>query len=810
MKTYGYFDDANREYVITDPHTPVKWINYVGSLNFGGFIDHTGGALICAQDPALNRITRYVAQLPSSEFKGTTLYLRTREGERYRVFSPYFVPTLDRYDRYECHVGLGYTRIVSEFYSIRTDSTFFVPPGGQQLIQDIKITNLGESPLELDAIPLVEYTHPDALKQFTNADWVPQTMQSRAHREPDGKLVLVQYPFMLRDTRVNYLTSNLTVRCFESDRAHFLGDHEYGTWAAPLSLQKDELSCYEALRGDNIGVLLHHLGRLKPGQTVRVITQLGQAASLRAALPAIRRYREHAEVDRAFAELKAFWDHYLDAFQAETPDAAMNTMVNIHNAHQCYITLTWSRYLSLYQLGYGARGIGFRDSSQDVMGALAGAPGEAREMLRKLLSVQKRSGAAMHLFNPLTMVAEVGDAAERPEAPQYYSDDHLWSILAVTAYLKETGDFAFLDEMIPYLEKGRDAQPVENGTVLDHLRRAIAFTHTDLGAHGLPLLGFADWNDTINLRKGAESLFTANLYGRALQEMIALAEQRGDRGLARQYRTQYSEIRLRVNECAWDGEWYVSYFDADGQPLGSHKNQAGQIHVNGQSWPILSGFAPNDRAEAALSAVRARLNTSKGIKLSAPGYNAFDPLKGGITTYPPGAKENGGIFLHTNPWVIIAETLAGHGDRAFEYYSQINPANKNDTIDEYECEPYVYAQNILGDEHPQFGLARNSWLSGTASWIYQAATQYILGIRPTYRGLQIDPCIPHAWPGFRVVRRFRGAVYRIVISNPDGVCKGIKRCVVDGEECADNVLPIFEVGSVHAVEVIMGQRSTDI
>jgi cellobiose phosphorylase len=798
MKTYGYFDDANREYVITDPHTPVKWINYVGSLNFGGFIDHTGGALICAQDPALNRITRYVAQLPSSEFKGTTLYLRTREGERYRVFSPYFVPTLDRYDRYECHVGLGYTRIVSEFYSIRTDSTFFVPPGGQQLIQDIKITNLGESPLELDAIPLVEYTHPDALKQFTNADWVPQTMQSRAHREPDGKLVLVQYPFMLRDTRVNYLTSNLTVRCFESDRAHFLGDHEYGTWAAPLSLQKDELSCYEALRGDNIGVLLHHLGRLKPGQTVR------------AALPAIRRYREHAEVDRAFAELKAFWDHYLDAFQAETPDAAMNTMVNIHNAHQCYITLTWSRYLSLYQLGYGARGIGFRDSSQDVMGALAGAPGEAREMLRKLLSVQKRSGAAMHLFNPLTMVAEVGDAAERPEAPQYYSDDHLWSILAVTAYLKETGDFAFLDEMIPYLEKGRDAQPVENGTVLDHLRRAIAFTHTDLGAHGLPLLGFADWNDTINLRKGAESLFTANLYGRALQEMIALAEQRGDRGLARQYRTQYSEIRLRVNECAWDGEWYVSYFDADGQPLGSHKNQAGQIHVNGQSWPILSGFAPNDRAEAALSAVRARLNTSKGIKLSAPGYNAFDPLKGGITTYPPGAKENGGIFLHTNPWVIIAETLAGHGDRAFEYYSQINPANKNDTIDEYECEPYVYAQNILGDEHPQFGLARNSWLSGTASWIYQAATQYILGIRPTYRGLQIDPCIPHAWPGFRVVRRFRGAVYRIVISNPDGVCKGIKRCVVDGEECADNVLPIFEVGSVHAVEVIMGQRSTDI
>ena len=318
---YGRFDDAQREYVITDPRTPVKWINYVGTLAFGGFIDHTGGALMCAQDPALNRITRYVTQLPAGEFKGETLYLRCRDGSGYRVFSPYFVPTLDHYDRFECHVGLGYTRIVSEFYGIRTDATIFVPAGGRQLIRDIRLTNTGQHALDIDAIPVVEYSHFDALKQFTNADWVPQTMQSRAQRQPDGHLMLTQYAFMLRDQRINYYTSNLPVSSFETDRKCFLGANEYHTWAAPLGLQAPELGCHEAQRGDNIAALLHHLGTLQPGQTVRLITQLGQAPNLAAVLPEIERYRDAAEVDRAFADLAAFWDRYLGSLQVATPDA---------------------------------------------------------------------------------------------------------------------------------------------------------------------------------------------------------------------------------------------------------------------------------------------------------------------------------------------------------------------------------------------------------------------------------------------------------------------------------------------------------
>jgi len=802
---YGYFDDEKREYVITNPKTPTKWINYVGTLAFGGFVDHTGGALICKGDPALNRITKYIPQMPGSDFKGETLYLRIKQPHGYQVFSPYFVPTLDPYDLYECQVGLGYTRIISEFYGIRTDVTIFVPPSESRVIRDIKITNISSTPVEVDAIPVVEYTHPDALKQFTNADWVPQTVVSKVVNEPDGRKVLLQYPFMYRDIKVNYFTSNWPVSSFESDRKKFLGDNEYGTWAKPLSLRQAELSNWEVWRGDNIAALMHHLGVLQPDETRRLITQLGQEESVQQALPRIQHFRDEKNVERAFEQLAEFWDCYLSKLQVETPDAAMNRMLNVHNPRQCHTTKNWSRYLSLYQLGYGSsRGIGFRDSSQDVMGILANMPEEGLNLIRQLLSVQRRNGSAYHQFNPLTLVASEGDSVEREDLPHYYSDDHLWIILAVCAYLKETGDLAFLNETIPYYEKDKQEQPLESGTVLDHLQRAVEFTHRNVGAHGLPLLGFADWNDTVNLRVGAESLFTANLYGKALLEMIDLARHLGDAARAQQYTAYYGEMKQRINECAWDGEWYIRYFDFDGTPLGSRTNDKGQIYINGQSWPVISGFAPPSRARQALDSVYRKLNTRNGIKISTPSFNGFDPKRGGITTYPPGTKENGGIFLHTNPWVMIAETLMGEGDRAFEYYSQINPAAKNDRIDEYECEPYVYPQNILGDEHPQFGLARNSWLSGTASWTYQAGTQYILGIRPSFDGLMVDPCIPSSWDGFRVTREFRGAVYHITVENPDHICKSVKSMQADGKDIKGNVIPIFD-GGTHQVHVVMGR-----
>ncbi|HUF00505.1 MAG TPA: glycosyl hydrolase family 65 protein [Anaerolineales bacterium] len=800
---YGYFDDPNREYVITDPRTPTKWINYIGTLQFGGFVDHTGGALICKNDPTFNRITKYIQQMPSSDFKGETLYLRITQVTGFKVFSPFFVPTLDPYDKYECRVGLGYTRILSEFHGIRTEVTIFVPINAAVEIRDIQITNISDKPLEVDAIPVLEYTHPDALKQFTNADWIPQTMTSKAVKDTDC-IVLIQYPFMFRDIKVNYFTSNLPVSSFETDRKKFLGENEYGTWAKPVSLQNEELSDTEALRGDNIAALMHHLGIIQPGETKRLTTQLGQAAKLADAEQSIETYRNPQSVDDALTEMKLFWDEYLSTLQVETPDAAMNAILNIHNPRQCYITRQWSRYLSCYQLGLGARGIGIRDSSQDILGVMANIPHDAKRFLKTLLSFQKQNGSAMHQFNPLTMEGSLGDSAEVEDRPHYYSDDHLWSVLGVTAYIKETGDVAFLDEMVPFYEKDKDGNPLESSPVLDHVKCALTFTRTDTGKHGLPLLGFADWNDTLNLATGAESLFSAHLYGRALNEFIALLDDLGKKDDADEWRKAHAEMRTRVEEHAWDGEWYMMYFDHDGTPVGSHKNQYGQIHLNGQSWAVLSGFASQERAHQAMDSVYKHLNTKYGIKLSTPGYNGFDPRYGGVTTYPPGAKENGGIFLHPNPWAMIAETMLGNGDRAYEYYSQINPAGKNDMIDLYESEPYVYPQNILGDEHPQFGLARNSWLSGTASWMYQAGTQWILGIRAEYNGLCIDPCIPSKWDGFKATRKYRGVTYHITVTNPKHVCKGVEKVMVNGGQAEGRLIRAEEGVSEVNVEITMG------
>jgi cellobiose phosphorylase len=801
---YGVFKDEAREYVITNPKTPVKWINYIGDLRFGGFVDHTGGALICKGDPSLNRMTKYIQQMPSSDFKGETLYMRIKTDSGYKVFSPFFVPTLDNYDAFECRVGLGYNKIVTEFYGVKTECTIFIPQNAQVEIRDIRVTNISNGPLEIDVIPVLEYTHPDAVKQFTNADWVPQTMQSRQFVNSDGVRTLIQYPFMHRDKQVNYFTSNYPASSFETDRRVFLGDNEYGTWVAPNALLKDELENNETHRGDNIAALMHRLGTLKAGESKRIITQLGQRESYAVALPEIERFRNEAEVDKAFEALRSFWEGYLVSMQADTPDAAFNSMMNVHNPRQCYITYYWSRYLSYYQLGMGTRGLGFRDSSQDVMGVVSHMPEKAKELIIKLLSVQNKNGSAMHQFNPLSMEATNGDAHEMPDRPQYYGDDHLWIVLAVSAYIKETGNAAFLKENVSFYEKDQWGAPVESGTVHDHLARALNFTKNNMGAHGLPLLGFADWNDCVNLPTGAESMFNACLYSRALLEMIDLEEFLGNKDKATAYKADHALMKKNLNEQAWDGEWYVRYYEADGTPLGSSKNSHGQIYLNGQSWPVFSGLATEERGRQALDSARKMLNTSKGLKLSAPGFNGYDPDIGGITTYPPGAKENGGIFLHTNPWMMIAEAIMGDGNRAYEYYDQINPAAKNDIIDEYECEPYVYPQNILGDEHPLFGLARNSWLSGTSSWTYQAASQYILGIRPQMDGLLVDPCVPANWKRFSVERTFRGCRYIINVENPGGVCKGVKSILVDGKEIDKPVVPVFTDGGTHEVKVVMG------
>ncbi len=801
---FGYFDDNNKEYIATTPCTPIKWCNYVGTLDFGGLVDSNGGVVLCKGDPALNRITKYIAQMPNSDFKGSTLYLKVtnREG-KVEVFSPFYTPTLKPLDKFENHTGLSYTTIISEGYGVRCEVTLFVPKDAPVLLEDIKVTNLSDEELHVDVVPVFEFTHFDALKQLVNADWVPQTMTLKAHQQASGHTVLEQYAFMKRDYAVNLMTADRPATSFDGDRQKFLGNMGYGSWASPEKLFTDELGNSECLRGDNIGALNLRLGWLAPQQNERTVVQLTQMPSLAQAEPMLAKYRDHQEVDKAFDALATHWDNYLAAVQVETPDPAMNSMLNIHNPRQCHTTKNWSRYLSLYQLGFGARGIGFRDSSQDTLGVITHMPEEAREFIERLLSVQNINGSAMHQFFPSTMEANAGDSREEEDRPDYYGDDHLWIVYAVTQYVKETGNAAFLDKLIPFYQKDKQGKPVESASVWEHLCRAIEFTRGNTGQHGLPLLGFADWNDTVNLPTGAESLMVASMYGKALLDMLDLCRLRGEEDRAAQYQAQYEQMKAIVNQCGWDGEWFVRYFDEQGQPVGSHINAQGQIYTNGQSWPVIAGFAEQERATQALNSVYTKLNTANGIKLSTPGYNGFNPNLGGVSTYPPGAKENGGIFLHSNPWVMIAEAKMGNGDRAYEYYRQINPASKNDSIDIFESEPYCYPQNILGDEHPQFGLGRNAWLSGTSSWTYVAGTQWILGIRPDVDGLIVDPCIPSDWKEFRVKRQFRGATYHIHVTNPGKVSKGVAELRVNGEVLAGNKVPVFTEGE-HQVEVRLG------
>ncbi|HEQ72332.1 MAG TPA: glycosyl transferase, partial [Spirochaetia bacterium] len=560
----GYFDTTRREYVITSPFLPARWINYVGTLDFGGFVDHTGGGIICKKDPALNRITKYVMQLPPSAMNGETCYIRIKTDKGYHIFSPFYVPVLKPLDSYECRVGLFYSQFKSECAGLRVEVTVFVPEKHPRVLRKIKVTNISDKPLNVDVIPVVEYSHFDALKDLTNADWVPQTMQSRLAVNPDGGRMVTQFAYMKKEFGRNFFTSNVPFSSFETSRKLFMGDSGYGSWQHPLSLMEDELSNTEVNRGDNICALMHHLGRLSPGEEREIITQLGQMDELKDEWEKIAWYCDPAHVEEAFEEHRTFWEKYLAALFIDTPDEAMNTMLNIYHPRQCFITFNWSRDLSLYQLGFGGRGLGFRDSAQDSLGILASAPERARALIEKLFQVQCRDGHAMHQFYASTMEANAGDSRAHPDRPSYYSDDHLWIILAVTGYLKETGDMAFLEKELNFYDKDLEKKPLESGSVLDHMERAIRYTREHTGAHGLPLLGFADWNDTVNLEAGAESFFTACLYGRALLEMIELSRYLRQKNAEKEYRNLYEEMKQRVNEHCWDGEWFIRYFDKHG------------------------------------------------------------------------------------------------------------------------------------------------------------------------------------------------------------------------------------------------------
>ncbi|TCL74099.1 cellobiose phosphorylase [Hydrogenispora ethanolica] len=747
---YGYFDPEEREYVITRPQTPTPWINYLGGGEYGGIVSNNGGGYSFDRDPRYKRVLRYRYNAIPEDQPGRYIYLRDDESGAF--WSATWQPVKAGFDHYQCRHGLGYTVISQRHAEIGSELTYFVPLGKKLEFWWLKLRNHSQRTRRISSFSYAEFCFFDAAKDQQNVDWVQQIQRGVFEDN-----IIFWNAFMRKWDDV-FMTASLPASSFDTSRESFVG--RYRDLTNPAAVEAGRCSGSVAQRGNGVGAL-HHQLELAPGATLELVYVLGvtsDPAALRKELPELL---GPGAVDRHFAALRESWRDYLATFQAVTPVPELNLMLNTWNPYQCKTTFDWSRFVSLYQLGID-RGMGFRDCAQDLLGVVHALPDQAKKLLRRLFQCQFADGHAYHLFYPLTGEGTMGEA----EGGKYnwYSDDHLWLIEATVAYLKETGDLDFLAEPIGYAGAERA------GTVWEHLLRALEFTAGHRGEHGLPLNGFADWNDALNLDRGdgrAESVWTGMLYHRELNLLIELAEHLGKSAEAARLREAAAQMKAAINDAGWDGEWYRQAFDDQGGPVGSQSCGAEeQIYLNPQAWAVLSGVADAARAGMALSRAKELLGTEFGLVLLYPAYRKFRDDRGGVSTYPPGAKENGGIFVHTNPWFIIAELMLGLKNEAFRDYQRILPVYKNAIPDRHEVEPYVYCQNILGKEHPQFGLGRNSWLTGTATWAYVAGTQYLLGIRPHYDGLIIDPQVPDDWPEFTVRRRFRGRDLEIGFRGP--------------------------------------------
>ncbi len=783
---YGYFDEVTGEYVITRPDTPTPWMNYLGEGKYGGIISNTAGGYSFDRDPKNRRVTRYRYNAIPVDQPGRYVYLRDQESGQYWSITWQPIPER-KLAAYECRHGPGFTRIASRYNGIRAEMLYFVPPVPESSNNEngeaacelwvLRLRNNSRRPRWLRSFSYTEFSMWNAEADLNNLDWGQHILHSRFE---EG---IIYMGTSFRPT-TTFFTSSQPAIGFDTDREVFIGN--YRDLSNPIVVENGTPENSLAARGNNVGVLCHEF-KLKPGEENEAVYILGVSEDSAHIAPLVHRFRREDNVHAAFSALKGDWQAYLGKFQVETPDAEMNAMLNVWNQVQCRATMFWSRFASAYETGLG-RGMGTRDSAQDTLATFQNSPDRARENLSTLWKLQFRDGHTWHQVFPLTGEGGVGLAAEYPERPQWFCDDHLWLLMAVCAYLRETGDFSYLEESLPYADG-------EEGPVWEHMQRAVDFTLAHRGPHGLPRLGFSDWDDTMNLDHGsgkAESVMAAQQFCRAMLDLAELCDQIGKDEDGRRYRTLKEEVAKIVNQVAWDGEWYMRAFDDAGKPVGVRAEKHHKIGLNTQTWAVIGECAPEGRAQQAMHSAHARLNSPFGLAILAPAYTHGDPRVGGTTTYPPGAKENGGIFCHTNTWAIIAAARLGLNNLAYQYYRQIMPLRRSDN-DIFKVEPYVYCGNICGPEHPQFGYGRNAWLSGTASWAYVAGTQWILGIHPTFKGLQVKPVIPEEWPGFTARRIFQGVTYHIIVERA-GQGNAIS-LTVDGTPIEGDVIPFPKDGT---------------
>jgi cellobiose phosphorylase len=808
---FGYFDDVQREYVITQPDTPLPWINYLGSTDYFGIISNTAGGYSFYRDARLRRLTRYRYNNVPLDTGGRYLYLRDRASGA--TWSPSWQPVRRPLDAYTCRHGMGYTIISGTYAGIAAETRYFVPLDENLEIWQSSLTNQRSTAAELSVFSLVEFNLWDAYDDMTNY----QRNLNIGQVEIEDGVIYHKTEYRERRDHFAYFACSEPLAGFDTQREDFLG--AYRGFDAPQVVESGESRNSVAHGWSPVGS--HHVRlTLQPGETRRIVFVLGyhenprdqkfdppgsQTINKQTVKPLIACYLDAAHADAAFDALRDYWSGLLGILQVQTPDEHTDRMVNIWNAYQNMVTFNMSRSASMFESGVG-RGMGFRDSNQDLLGFVHMIPARARERIIDIAATQMETGGAYHQYQPLT---KRGNNA----VGSNFNDDPLWLVTGVAAYIKESGDWGILDEMVPY-----ENQPGSEQPLYEHLQRSIQYTLDRLGPHGLPLIGRADWNDCLNLNtfsdtpgesfqtttnmdgKLAESVFIAGLFVIAAKEMAEIAQQRGLDEENWQYFDAAAQMEAITRQHGWDGAWFLRAYDHYGRKVGSQDNDDGQIFIEPQGICVMAGIGLDDgRAQQALDAVGERLATPHGIVLVNPAYRDYQLHLGEVSSYPPGYKENAGVFCHTNPWIMIAEAITGDGDGAYDYYQRINPSAREDISEIHRCEPYVYAQMIAGKDAATPGEAKNSWLSGTAAWNYVAITQWILGIRPEYDGLRIAPVIPRAWDGFSATRTFRGVTYHIRVTRAgDGNAVSL---VVDGVPIEGTVVPVPEGQSAVTVEV---------
>ena len=812
---YGYFDDDRREYVIERPDTPLPWINYLGLDAYVGVISNTAGGYSYYRDARLRRITRYRYNNAPLDSGGRYIYLRDNSSGEY--WSPTWQPTQRALDTYECRHGLSYTLIGSSYAGLRAEILYMVPLGETLEVWRLRLTNERDTPADMSVFSSVEFCLWDAQDDMTNF----QRNYSTGEVEVDDGVIYHKTEYRERRDHVAYFACSEPLAGFDTQRDTFLGP--YRGWDRPAAVERGESFNSVAHGWAPHGSHHVHLA-LAPGETREVIFVLGywenppdqkfdppgsHIVNKTFVRPVINRWLRPETVEDGFERLRQSWTSLLSPLQVDTPDADTDRMVNIWNPYQCMVTFNVSRSVSLYESGIG-RGMGFRDSNQDLLGFVHMVPERARERILDIAATQLATGGAYHQYQPLTKRGNnvLGSG---------FNDDPLWLILGVSAYLKETGDASILDEQVPYDNAADSAAPL-----YEHLERSLGYTLDRLGPHGLPLIGRADWNDCLNLNcfsetpgetfqttankngGAAESVFIAGLFVQAAKELAGIADLRGLAEDAISHQAEAEKMAGVIAEHAWDGAWFRRAYDYFGNVVGSSENDEGQIYVEPQGMCVLSGIGvQNGLATKALHSVREHLATSHGIVLMQPAYSRYHVELGEISSYPPGYKENAGVFCHTNPWVMIAEAMVGNGDGAFGYYKSINPSAREEISEVHRCEPYVYAQMIAGKDAPTHGEAKNSWLTGTAAWNFVAISQWILGIRAELDGLRIDPVLPDSWPGFTATRRFRGATYEISVTRQTTTGGRVSHLVVDGKPIDGTLLPVAPSGAVVQVAAVI-------